>query len=240
LTVLPIMKLASTQLEPTWQQQLHTEFEQPYMRQLQQFLQQQTQQGKVIYPAAKDLFKALNSAPFDQVKVVILGQDPYHGPHQAHGLSFSVPEGNKVPPSLRNIYKEISRDLGLPMPSHGCLRTWAQQGVLLLNATLSVEQSKAGSHQGKGWEAFTDRIVQQLNQKRQGLVFMLWGNYAQKKGKMIDRSKHRVLESVHPSPLSAHGGFIGNGHFSAANTYLQQQGLSIIDWSVPEVNLSLF
>ncbi|MDP6969733.1 MAG: uracil-DNA glycosylase [Gammaproteobacteria bacterium] len=229
------MNTTSIQLHPSWLSRLESEFDQPYMQQLKQFLQQEKQQGKVIFPPGKQIFNALNTTPFDQVKVVILGQDPYHGPNQAHGLSFSVQPGVKIPPSLLNIYKELKRDLGLPMPNHGYLQTWAAQGVLLLNATLTVECANAGSHQGRGWEKFTDCIVQELNQHRQGLVFLLWGSYAQKKGKIIDRDKHCVLQSPHPSPLSAHRGFIGNGHFSAANQYLQQQGLSEIDWAVPNL-----
>jgi uracil-DNA glycosylase len=208
------------------------------MQTLKQFLVAEKQAGKVIFPAGNQIFNALDSTPFEAVKVVILGQDPYHGPGQAHGLSFSVPLGVKIPPSLRNIYKEIERDLGfkelgLSMPSHGCLQSWAQQGVLLLNATLTVEQAQAGSHQRRGWELFTDKIVQTLSEQRSGLVFLLWGSYAQKKGRVIDRSKHCVLEAVHPSPLSAHRGFLGCGHFSQANHYLQQQGLAPIDWSLP-------
>jgi len=219
---------------------LQGEFEQAYMQQLQGFLQQREAIGKVIYPPQQQVFNALNSTDFEQVKVVVLGQDPYHGPNQAHGLAFSVPTGVKVPPSLLNIYKELQRDLDLPMPSHGCLQTWAEQGVLLLNATLTVEQADAGAHQKQGWETFTDKIVQQLNEQREGLVFLLWGSYAHKKGQMINRHKHLVLESVHPSPLSAHRGFIGNGHFSQANAYLQQQGKMPIDWSVPEEQMGLF
>ncbi|MCV6614240.1 MAG: uracil-DNA glycosylase [Cellvibrionaceae bacterium] len=224
------MRERELQLEASWKALLEGEFEQPYMQQLRQFLQAEKQAGKTIYPPGPLMFNALNTTPFDQVKVVILGQDPYHGPGQAHGLSFSVPEGIKTPPSLQNIYKEINRDLGLPIPNHGCLQHWAEQGVLLLNATLSVQQAQAGSHQKKGWEQFTDKIVALLNERREGLVFMLWGSYAQKKGRIIDPAKHCVLKSVHPSPLSAHRGFIGCGHFSAANNYLQQRGLSPIEW----------
>lgn len=234
------MDLKNSSLQASWQKQLDSEFSQPYMQQLQDFLQQRELMGKVIYPPQEHVFSALNSTDFDQVKVVVLGQDPYHGPNQAHGLAFSVQKGVKVPPSLANIYKELQRDLDLPIPTHGCLQTWAEQGVLLLNATLTVEQADAGAHQKQGWETFTDKIVQQLNEQRQGLVFMLWGSYAQKKGKMIDRDKHLVLDSVHPSPLSAHRGFIGNGHFSQANAYLQQLGYKPIDWSVPEEQMGLF
>lgn len=224
------------QLEPGWLTVLGAEFEQPYMQTLKQFLVAEKQAGKVIYPAGAQIFSALNTTPFAAVKVVILGQDPYHGPGQAHGLSFSVPPGVRIPPSLRNIYQEIEQDLGLKMPRHGCLQSWAEQGVLLLNATLTVEQAQAGSHQGRGWELFTDRVVQSLSEQRSGLVFLLWGSYAQKKGRVIDRSKHCVLESVHPSPLSAHRGFLGCRHFSKTNHYLQQQGLPPIDWSLAELS----
>lgn len=221
----------NVELHPSWLAALQDELQLPYMHSLQQFLQKQRQQGKVIYPPRQQIFAALNSTPLEQVKVVILGQDPYHGAGQAHGLCFSVQPGVRLPPSLLNIYKEIHRDLGLPMPAHGCLQHWAEQGVLLLNATLTVEAGRAGSHQRRGWEQFTDRVVTLLNERRNGLVFMLWGSYAQKKGRIIDRNRHCVLESPHPSPLSAHRGFIGNCHFSRANAYLQQQGVAPIDWS---------
>lgn len=221
-------------LDPSWQALLANQFTQPYMRQLEAFLEQERSAGKTIYPPEPLIFHAFNSTPFDKVKVVVLGQDPYHGPSQAHGLSFSVPMGVKVPPSLLNIYKELERDLSLPIPGHGCLQSWAEQGVLLLNATLSVEQAHAGSHQKQGWEIFTDYIIQQLNEQCQGLVFLLWGNYAHKKGKFIDTEKHCVLKSVHPSPLSAHRGFIGCGHFSECNHYLKQSGQAVINWSLPE------
>ncbi|WP_299774473.1 uracil-DNA glycosylase [uncultured Pseudoteredinibacter sp.] len=223
------------QLDSSWKELLAEEFEKPYMQQLGDFLRAEKTAGKTIYPPGPLMFNALNSTPFDKVKVVVLGQDPYHGPDQAHGLSFSVPAGVRIPPSLLNIYKEIERDLALPIPNHGCLQSWADQGVLLLNATLSVQQANAGSHQKKGWEQFTDHIVALLNEQREGLVFLLWGSYAQKKGRIIDANKHCVLKSVHPSPLSAHRGFLGCGHFSAANQYLQQRGLSPINWSVPTV-----
>ncbi len=208
---------------------------------LSRFLAAEVESGKAIYPAESLVFNALSSTPFEAVKVVILGQDPYHGPRQAHGLSFSVPIGEKIPPSLRNIYKELNRDLGVAVPTHGCLEQWAKRGVLLLNAILTVEHSKAGSHQGQGWEEFTDEVVAQLSQQRQGIVFMLWGSYAQKKGRVIDRAKHCVLESAHPSPLSAHRGFLGNGHFSAANRYLVEKDVDAIDWSLanPQQTLEL-
>ncbi|MBU2885003.1 uracil-DNA glycosylase [Gilvimarinus agarilyticus] len=219
-------------LETGWLNELQGEFEQPYMQALKAFLQAQKQANKVVFPPSELMFNAFNSTPFNKVKVVILGQDPYHGPDQAHGLAFSVPVGIKPPPSLVNIFKEIERDLDIPRPSHGCLQQWAEQGVLLLNATLSVEQAKAGSHQNRGWEAFTDAAIEALNRDREGVVFLLWGSYAQKKGRLIDTQKHLVLKSPHPSPLSAHRGFIGNGHFSQVNSYLQQRGLEPIEWGL--------
>lgn len=225
------MKL-SQQLHSSWLNLLDDEFKQPYMQQLQQFLFAEQKAGKVIYPPMPEVFNALNSTVIDRVKVVILGQDPYHGPGQAHGLSFSVPEGVKVPPSLLNIYKEIHRDLALPMPSHGCLQSWAEQGVLLLNATLTVEQSNAGAHQKQGWETFTDKVIDLINEHCQGVVFLLWGAYAHKKGRFIDVEKHCVLKAVHPSPLSAYRGFIGCEHFSLTNKYLKKMGQRPIDWSV--------
>ena len=229
-------------LHPQWLDVLGVEFEKDYMRTLRSFLLQRKQQQAVIYPPGSQWFSALNTTPLDQVRVVILGQDPYHGPGQAHGLCFSVLPDVKIPPSLANIFKEINRDLSVQAPNHGCLLSWAKQGVLLLNATLTVEKGNAGAHQGKGWEQFTDVVIQQLNQRKEGLVFMLWGSFAQKKSSMIDASRHLILKSVHPSPLSAHRGFIGCGHFSAANTYLQTQGLEPINWQLaarPEVELML-
>lgn len=217
-------------LHPSWLVHLASEFEQPYMQQLREFLRQQKQQGRIIYPASKHIFNAFNSTPLDKVKVVILGQDPYHGPGQAHGLCFSVQPGVPAPPSLQNIFKELQRDLQLLIPTHGCLQHWADQGVLLLNATLTVEQARAGSHQGQGWETFTDRAIQVVNEHCEGVVFLLWGSYAQKKGQWIDAKLHLVLKSPHPSPLSAHRGFIGNGHFSKANAYLASKGKTPIDW----------
>lgn len=220
-------------LHSSWQAELGDEFHQSYMQSLKQFLQQRKQQGAVIYPPGPLMFNAFNHTPFDQVKVVILGQDPYHGEGQAHGLCFSVQPGVKVPPSLVNIFKEIESDIGIKMPAHGCLTSWADQGVLLLNAVLSVEQGMANAHQGKGWEQFTDRAIAALNAQEQGLVFMLWGSYAQKKGSLIDRNRHCVLMAPHPSPLSAHRGFLGCHHFSKANDWLQAQGKAPIDWSLP-------
>jgi uracil-DNA glycosylase len=220
-------------LHPSWLKHLIGEFEQPYMKQLKAFLLSEKQQGKVIYPPSKNIFNAFNSTPLDQVKVVILGQDPYHGPNQAHGLCFSVQPGVPAPPSLQNMFKELNRDLGIPIPPHGCLQSWAEQGVLLLNATLTVEQGRAGSHQGKGWETFTDKAIQLVNEQCQGVVFLLWGSYAQKKSAFIDSRKHLILKAPHPSPLSAHRGFIGCGHFSKANQYLQQLKKTPIDWRLP-------
>ena len=222
------------QIDPTWKQHLLPEFSQDYMAQLKAFLLQQKQAGKVVYPKGSEYFNAFNLTPFEQVKVVILGQDPYHGPGQAHGLCFSVQQGVKPPPSLVNIFKEIHADLGLPIPNHGCLTHWAEQGVLLLNSVLTVEQAKAAAHQGKGWEQFTDAVIRELNEKREGIVFMLWGSYAQKKGQFIDKKKHCVLKAPHPSPLSAHRGFLGCKHFSQANSYLQSIGAQPVDWSVPD------
>jgi len=220
------------ELHPSWQAMIGSEFDQPYMQNLKEFLQAEKSAGKTIYPPGPLIFNAFNHTPFDQVRVVIIGQDPYHGPDQAMGLSFSVPQGVKVPPSLVNIFKEIHQDLGLVMSGSGDLTPWADQGVLLLNATLTVEQAKAGSHQKKGWEQFTDAAIKALNAEREGLVFVLWGSYAQKKGAVIDRTKHLVLESVHPSPLSAHRGFFGNRQFSTINDYLVNRGETPINWQI--------
>ena len=220
-------------LSDSWKQILVNEFQKPYMVELKLFLASEKKQGKLIFPPGSQYFRALDMTPFDQVKVVILGQDPYHGPRQAHGLSFSVPKGVPVPPSLKNIFSEIQADLGMKRPDHGCLEAWAKQGVLLLNSVLTVECSRPASHQNRGWETFTDVIVQELNQRKEGLVFMLWGAYAQRKGKMIDRNRHLVLNSPHPSPLSAHRGFLGCRHFSAANQYLKKSHRDIIDWGLP-------
>lgn len=226
--------MSDIKLDPEWLQLLQSEFDAPYMQQLRAFLATEKAAGKVIYPPGALWFNALNHTPFSTVKVVILGQDPYHGPRQAHGLCFSVMEGVAPPPSLQNVFAEIKRDLGIEQPTHGNLTAWADQGVLLLNAVLTVEQGKAGAHQGKGWETFTDRIVALLNEKREHLVFLLWGNYAQKKGALIDREKHLVLTSPHPSPLSAYRGFIGNAHFSQANAFLQKHGLEAIKWQLQQ------
>ncbi len=216
-----------------WDQWLAGEFRQPYMQQLAEFLASEEAAGKVLFPERRHCFNALNTTPLDQVKVVIIGQDPYHGPGQAHGLCFSVRPGVKIPPSLVNMFKEIRDDLGIEPPDHGCLQTWAEQGVLLINAVLTVEQANAGAHQGKGWERFTDKIIETVNQHRKGVVFLLWGNYARKKGLIIDRNRHLILEGPHPSPLSAFRGFFGCKHFSKANEWLIQQGETPIDWSLP-------
>jgi uracil-DNA glycosylase len=220
-------------LEPGWLSVLGTEFDQEYMHKLRSFLKEQKAACKQVYPPGNLIFNALNSTPLDRVRVVILGQDPYHNPGQAHGLCFSVLPGVQPPPSLLNIYKELQRDTGFVPPAHGYLQSWADQGVLLLNAVLTVERFKAASHQGKGWERFTDRIVSVLNEQKAGLVFLLWGSYAQKKGQFINRSRHLVLESAHPSPLSAHRGFLGNGHFSKANVWLEDHGQTPINWQLP-------
>lgn len=226
-------------LHSQWREVIGGEFEKDYMQSLREFLLQRKQQGAVIYPPTNQWFSALNTTPFEDVRVVVLGQDPYHGVGQAHGLCFSVTPGIKVPPSLANIYKEIKSDLGIDQPNHGCLISWAQQGVLLLNATLTVEDGCADAHQGKGWEQFTDEIIKAVNQEREGVVFMLWGSYAQKKSIMIDSSRHLILKSVHPSPLSAYRGFFGCGHFSAANHYLQERGVKPIDWQLPDSKIAL-
>lgn len=226
------MTAREIKLSDTWLNALQAEFEAPYMQELSAFLRAEKQSGKQIYPSGDAIFAALNATPIDSVRVVILGQDPYHGPDQAHGLSFSVPPGIRVPPSLQNIYKELVSDIGINMPSHGNLTAWAEQGVLLLNAVLTVQAANAGSHQGRGWERFTDRVIQVVNEQQQNVVFMLWGAYAQKKGQVIDRSRHLVLQAPHPSPLSAHRGFLGCRHFSQANAYLTQHGKAAIDWQI--------
>jgi uracil-DNA glycosylase len=220
-------------LEPSWKARLGSYLERPEMRALADFLRVEKRAGKVLYPPGAEIFNAFEHTPFDKVRVVILGQDPYHGPGQAHGLCFSVRPGVPPPPSLVNVFKEIQRDLGIAPPDHGCLTPWADRGVLLLNSVLTVERGNAASHQGKGWEGFTDAAIDALNRERDGIVFMLWGSYAQRKGQLIDRRRHCVLTSVHPSPLSAHRGFLGCGHFSAANRYLEERGEAPIDWSLP-------
>jgi uracil-DNA glycosylase len=220
-------------LETSWKQRIGDYLDRPDMLALSQFLREEKARGKDIYPPGPDIFNAFEHTPFDKVRVVILGQDPYHGPGQAHGLSFSVRPGVRVPPSLQNMFKEIEGSLGVPRPDHGCLTPWADRGVLLLNAVLTVEAAQAASHQGKGWEGFTDAAIDALNREREGLVFLLWGSHAQKKGQLIDSKRHLILRSVHPSPLSAHRGFLGCGHFVKANAYLESRGEAPIDWSLP-------
>lgn len=219
-------------LEPGWRSVLATEFEKPYMQELKKFLRAELEAGKTIYPRPSEYFAAFNTTPFDQVKVVILGQDPYHGPGQAHGLCFSVQPKMRIPPSLQNIFKELERDLKIAPPSNGTLTKWAKQGVLLLNATLTVEAHQAGSHQGKGWETFTDRAIQALSEKKTGIIFVLWGSFAQKKAALIDSRRHLILQAPHPSPLSAHRGFLGCAHFSQINDRLRSQGVAPIDWNL--------
>lgn len=219
-------------MHSSWLEKIQGEFAKDYMQSLREFLVAEKKQHRVIYPHSKHTFAAFDITPFDDIKVVILGQDPYHGPGQAHGLCFSVPESIPLPPSLVNIYKEIQSDLDITMSNRGLLVPWAKQGVFLLNSTLTVVARQAGSHQGKGWEAFTDKAIALLNEQREHLVFMLWGSYAQKKGAFIDLSKHLVLKAPHPSPLSAHRGFFGCKHFSKANAYLEQHGQTAIDWTI--------
>ncbi len=218
----------------SWAPYLRAEFDKAYMQELYRFLE--SQQDRTIYPARSHWYAALEQTDFNDVKVVILGQDPYHGVGQAHGLSFSVPHGQKIPPSLRNIYKELDRDpeIDFSTPTHGCLEEWANQGVLLLNAMLSVEAGKAGSHQKHGWEQFTDSIISALNEHRQNIVFLLWGKQAQDKGSIIDQSRHHVLQTTHPSPFSAHRGFLGSGHFSKTNHWLQEHNQSPVNWQLAE------
>jgi uracil-DNA glycosylase len=225
----------TVKLHPSWKAVLADEFEQPYMQLLKQFLQGEKAAGKRIYPKGSEWFRALDLTPLDQVRVVILGQDPYHGPNQAHGLCFSVIPGVRPPPSLVNIYKELQDDLGIAPAKHGFLEHWAQQGVLLLNSVLTVEAGQAASHQKRGWERFTDAVIRQVNMQTNPVVFMLWGSYAQKKAAFVDQDKHLVLHAPHPSPLSAYHGFLGCKHFSQANTFLEGQALPPIDWALPEI-----
>ena len=223
---------ASIQLHESWLRHLEAEFGKQYMQSLKAFLKEEKQAGKVIFPPGPLIFNALNSTPLNAVKVVIIGQDPYHGPGQAHGLSFSVPRGVRPPPSLQNIFKELADDCGVRVPPHGELTRWAEQGVLLLNASLTVEQAKANSHQKKGWEQFTDRVIALVSEQAEPSAFILWGSFAQKKSALIDRLKHCVIKSVHPSPLSAHRGFFGSKPFSQANRFLKEKGRGEIDWAI--------
>lgn len=223
-------------LDESWLIRLQSEFDSDYMQQLRRFILQRKQAKAVIYPPGQQIFAALDTTPFEQVKVVVIGQDPYHGAGQAHGLCFSVKPGVATPPSLLNIYKELKSDVGFDIPQHGYLLPWAEQGVLLLNAVLTVEKGQAGAHQNKGWERLTDAVIQRLNDEREGLVFLLWGSYAQKKAAFVDQQKHLVLKAPHPSPLSAHRGFFGCQHFSKTNQYLLKSGLDAIDWQLPLIS----
>ena len=225
----------NVKLEAGWKAALHDEFEKSYMRELGDFLRSEKAAGKEIYPPGALIFNALNSTPLAEVKVVVIGQDPYHGPGQAHGLCFSVQPGVKPPPSLVNIYKELKRDLNIDIPNHGYLQSWADQGVLMLNTTMTVERATANAHAGKGWQFFTDRVIEIVSEHQPHLVFLLWGAHAQSKQKLIDATKHLVLTSVHPSPLSAYRGFLGCGHFSRTNKYLEQNGEAPIEWRLPLV-----
>lgn len=220
------------QLEKSWEQHLGDEFKKPYMEKLLTFLEEEKKAGKIIYPAEKQIFEAFRLTPFDKVKVVILGQDPYHGEGQAHGLCFSVNKNIKIPPSLVNIYKELQSDLGIDIPTHGCLESWAKQGVLLLNTVLTVEDGKAGSHHKRGWETFTDKVIEVLNRDKENLVFILWGSPAHKKAQHVDEKKHFILRSVHPSPLSVYRGFMGSKPFSQTNAYLKLHKIPEINWNV--------
>jgi len=225
--------MSEIRLEPSWKARVGDWLLRDDMRALSTFLRERKAAGARIFPPGPEIFAAFDATPFDAVKVVILGQDPYHGAGQAHGLCFSVRPDVRVPPSLDNMYKELLRDPGLPRPDHGWLMPWARQGVLLLNSVLTVEEGKAGSHQGKGWEGFTDHVVDVLNREREDLVFLLWGSYAQTKGKVLDTGRHCVLKTTHPSPLSAHRGFLGSGHFAKANAFLRKRGIAQVDWSLP-------
>ena len=228
------MATQEIKLEPGWRERLASEFEQPYMAELKRFLLGERDRGKRIFPKGSEWFRALDLTPLEKVRVVILGQDPYHGLGQAHGLCFSVRHGVQPPPSLVNIFKELRSDVGVEPARHGFLEHWAEQGVLLLNSVLTVEMGRAASHREKGWERFTDAIIQLVNAKEEPVVFMLWGSYAQKKAAFVDTSRHLVLKAPHPSPLSAHSGFFGCRHFSKANAFLEAHGLPPIDWALPE------
>lgn len=228
------MSEGAVRLEESWKEALETEFSSPYMASLRSFLVSERENGKHIFPRGTEYFRALDLTPVGKVKVVILGQDPYHGAGQAHGLCFSVRPGVRIPPSLVNIYKELQADLGLAPARHGFLESWARQGVLLLNSVLTVEESRAASHQGQGWEQFTDAVIRVVNEQCENVVFLLWGSYARKKAAFVDRSRHLVLHAPHPSPLSAHSGFLGCRHFSQANDYLVASGRDPVDWKLPE------
>lgn len=231
------MNASDVRLEESWKRVLGPEFASPYMGQLREFLRAEKGDGKRIFPKGAEYFRALDLTPLSRVRVVILGQDPYHGAGQAHGLCFSVRPGVRIPPSLVNIYKEMESDLGIPRASHGFLESWARQGVLLLNSVLTVEEARAGAHQGRGWERFTDAVIRAVNDECDNVVFMLWGSYAQKKAAFVDGKRHLVLKAPHPSPLSAHNGFFGCRHFSKANEFLVARGLDPIDWRLPDAPL---
>jgi uracil-DNA glycosylase len=223
----------SIALEPSWLEILKGEFEKDYMIKLKAFLQQEKESGQTVYPKSKDIFNAFAKTPFDNVKVVIIGQDPYHGPGQAHGLAFSVLKGVPVPPSLQNIFKELKQEfIDFVIPPHGELTQWAEQGVLLLNATLTVRANQAGSHQKKGWETFTNKVIQEISDRKENVVFLLWGKFAQAKGELINPEKHHLLMAAHPSPLAAHSGFFGCEHFLEANVILEENGIEPIDWQI--------
>ncbi|MFT7087102.1 MAG: uracil-DNA glycosylase [Rickettsiales bacterium] len=230
------MNITKQRLPESWMNHLRSEFDKEYMLKLNSFLEEELNQNKFIYPFEAEIFSAFNLTPLNEVKVVIIGQDPYHGENQAHGLCFSVNPNVKIPPSLRNIYKELKSDLGLENPDHGFLESWARNGVLMLNNVLTVEQGRPASHQGMGWEIFTDKVVNVLNKECHNLVFLLWGSHAQKKADNVNRDKHLVLECSHPSPFSAHKSFLGSGHFSKSNQYLQSCGINKVDWSLPLEN----
>lgn len=227
------MAASEVKVGESWKAPLAAEFSSPYMAELKAFLLEQKQEGRRIFPKGAEYFRALDLTPLDEVRVVILGQDPYHGEGQAHGLCFSVQPGVRIPPSLVNIYKEMQEDLGIPPARHGFLEHWAKQGVLLLNSVLTVEMGRAASHQGKGWERFTDAVIRAVNEQEKPVVFILWGSYAQKKASFVDRNRHLVLRSPHPSPLSAHNGFFGTRPFSKANEFLEKHGRKPIDWQLP-------
>ena len=226
------MSTINPQIEESWKQVLANEFQLPYFADLKKFLQEEKAQHKIIYPPGNKIFAAFDYTPYDNTKVVIIGQDPYHGTGQANGLCFSVSPGIKPPPSLVNIFKELQDDTGMPIPTHGNLENWAKQGVLLLNATLTVEANLPASHQGKGWETFTGKIIQKLSKEKEGLVFLLWGKFAQAKEVLIDATKHHILKAAHPSPFSAYNGFFGCRHFSQTNDLLKMQGKDVVDWRI--------
>ncbi|MGZ5278349.1 MAG: uracil-DNA glycosylase [Pseudobdellovibrionaceae bacterium] len=224
--------MSEIKIEASWKKRLESEFSKPYMTQLKAFLLEEKKRGKIIYPPAPKIFASFDETPFDKVKVVILGQDPYHGPNQAHGLSFSVQTGVRFPPSLKNILKELKSDLGCEIPKDGTLTKWAHEGVLLLNSVLTVEEGNAASHQKKGWETFTDSAIRSLNEEKKHVVYILWGSYAQKKASFVDHENNCVIENVHPSPLSSHRGFFGSKPFSKTNDYLRAHGIKPIDWNL--------